>query len=139
MLFTPKISKYKKHQKRISFNKINSNLNIFQFYKRSIKVVFIEFGSVSVSQLIAIRFLIKKSIKKIGLLKFNIFPARAISKKPAEIRMGKGKGNFSYWSCDFKAGVLLCEIFCKKKYFRRLFKLLKRVQVRIPVKTKIKI
>ena len=53
--------------------------------------------------------------------------------------MGKGKGNFSHWSAKIKKGTTICEILYKKKYIRSILKILKRAQIRLPIKTLIKI
>jgi large subunit ribosomal protein L16 len=137
MLFSPKKFKYKKHQKGTLPNKLQVLENLSQQTK-TVKLVATSFGSINSTQLVAIRFLIKKFIKKRGLVFFNLFPHRSVSKKPAEIRMGKGKGNFSHWVADVKRGTILCEIFFKLKYKRRVIKVLKRSQIRLPLSTKIK-
>ena len=87
--------------------------------------------------MVAMRFLIRKIIKKKGLAIFKVFPQTIITKKPAGIRMGKGKGSTSHWICKVKAGLLLCEIFFKLKLKKRIMRLLRKVQVRLPIKTKI--
>jgi large subunit ribosomal protein L16 len=135
MLFIPKLSKYKKYQKGVIPNKLKNNCNLNFKINSSLKLVAITFGNLTVKQLTAVRFLIKKFIKKKGILKFIIFPQRSVSKKPSEIRMGKGKGNFSHWTANIKKGNVICEIFYKPEYKRRICKILKRAQIRLPILT----
>jgi large subunit ribosomal protein L16 len=138
MLFTPKRSKYKKYQKGSLPNKLKNNSLLNYQSVKSSKLISTHFGNISTQQLIAIRFLIKKYLKKKAFIKFNIFPQRAVSKKPSEIRMGKGKGNFSHWSVNLKMGVIICEIFYKSNLRRQIFKILKRAQIRLSLMTCIK-
>lgn len=137
MLFVPKNLKYKKYNKGKSFKKIFNNKPIIPFFSPSLKLISKNFGQLNSKQFIMIRFLIKKVIKKRGYLRFNIYPQKPVSKKPLEMRMGKGKGNINHWVCKIKVGVLICQIFYKKKIERNVLKILKQVQLRLPVKTKI--
>lgn len=139
MLFSPLKKKFKKYQKGSIQNRVK-NLQIFKIYfKKVIKLISSAFGNISAKQLIAIRFLIKKVLKKKGLVRFLIFPQKFISKKPSEIRMGKGKGNLSHWSAVVKYGSTICEILVKKKHKKSVLKVLKRVQIRLPISTKISV
>jgi len=52
-----------------------------------------ETGHMTSKQIIALRQTINKIIKKKGKVKINIFPNTQLTKKPLEVRMGKGKGN----------------------------------------------
>jgi large subunit ribosomal protein L16 len=74
-------------------------------------------------------------MKKLGKVYFKIFPHNPITKKPLEIRMGKGKGNVDHWVYNSKIGVLLCEI--QTQHYIKAFKALKAAQHRLPIKTKI--
>ena len=76
-----------------------------------------------------------KQIKKLGRLKVNIFPHTPISKKPIEVRMGKGKGNVDHWIFKVKPGFILYEI--ETIFIPIAIKALQRGQVRLPIKTKI--
>jgi large subunit ribosomal protein L16 len=138
MLFTPKSSKYKKSQKGSLPNKLKNNYTLSDWAIKSTRLIAVSFGNISAQQLSAVRFLIKKYLKKKAFIKFSVFPQRAVSKKPSEIRMGKGKGNFSHWSANVKVGTVICEIFYKLKLKRRVFKVLKRAQIRFSLATRIK-
>lgn len=135
-MFTPKKFKYKKFQKGSVPNKIKKFFSFQCNHKfPSLKLIAVEFGALSTKQLVAIRFLIKKFIKKKGFLRFKCFPSHGISKKPLEIRMGKGKGNFSYWITKLQKGSVICEIYYKRTHKLALLRGLKRVRLKIPLKT----
>lgn len=84
------------------------------------KVVGLAFGSyglqtlesvrLSAAQLEAVRRVLSRRMKRNGQIWFRIFPDRPVSAKPAEVRMGKGKGSTSYWAAYAKAGRMLVEI-----------------------------
>ena len=137
MLLFPKSFKYKKLQKGIPTNKISNPLVLKDISTNSIKLISLTHGRIKSKQLTAVKFLIKKSIKKLGFVRFQIFPHKSITKKPAEIRMGKGKGSVDHWVCNIKVGVTICELNIKSKYRVRAFNALKKAQIRLPLLTKI--
>jgi large subunit ribosomal protein L16 len=49
-------------------------------------------------------------VKRGGKLWIRVFPDKPISKKPLEVRMGKGKGNVEYWVAQIQPGRMLYEI-----------------------------
>ena len=51
-----------------------------------------------------------RRMKRAGQVYIRIFPDKPITKKPAEVRMGKGKGSPEYWVCKVKPGRILFEI-----------------------------
>ena len=61
-------------------------------------------------QIEASRVALTRAIKKGGKLWIRIFPDKPVSKKPAETRMGKGKGNPEYWVAVVKRGRILFEL-----------------------------
>lgn len=61
-------------------------------------------------QIEAARVTITRKVKKFGKMWIRIFPDKAITQKPAETRMGKGKGSPEYWVCVVKPGRILFEI-----------------------------
>ncbi len=137
MLFFPKKSKFKKYQKGKSFNKIKNNVGLKYKVSKSIKLIAVEAGRLSTKHLVAIRFLIKKHLKKVGGASFNLSPQMSISKKPLEIRMGKGKGSHSHWVSNVRSGGCLCDVFFKISAKVLVFSVLRKVQIRLPIKTKI--
>jgi large subunit ribosomal protein L16 len=69
-----------------------------------------EAGWVSNRQLEAARVAMTREMKRGGKLWIRVFPDKPITKKPAETRMGKGKGNPEGWVCPVKPGRILFEI-----------------------------
>tara|TARA_B100000287_G_scaffold421355_1_gene461960 strand:- start:167 stop:580 length:414 start_codon:yes stop_codon:yes gene_type:complete len=69
-----------------------------------------ECGWITSRQIEAARIVLSRSIKKVGKVWIRIFPHKAITKKPAETRMGKGKGSPEYWVAVVKPGRILFEI-----------------------------
>lgn len=61
-------------------------------------------------QLEAIRIVITRAMKRQGQVWIRVFPDKPITKKPAEVRMGKGKGAPEYWVATIKPGRILIEI-----------------------------
>jgi large subunit ribosomal protein L16 len=51
-----------------------------------------------------------RKMNKSGFIRLKIFPSVPVSSKPAEVRMGKGKGNPEYWITRVQAGQILFEI-----------------------------
>ena len=70
----------------------------------------LEPGWITSRQIEAGRVSIARQIKKIGKMWIRIFPHKSITKKPAETRMGKGKGVPEYWVAVVKPGRILFEI-----------------------------
>ena len=135
MLFIPKKFKFKKHQKGKSFNRINKNLDFNNLLFGSVGLKALESGRLNSKQIESIKQTINKIVKKSGRTFINVFPNTAISKKPLEIRMGKGKGAVDHWIFKVKAGSILCEI--ETNSIVLALKALKLAQIRSPIKTKI--
>ena len=70
----------------------------------------LECGWITSRQIEAARIVLSRSIKKVGRVWIRIFPHKSITKKPAETRMGKGKGSPEYWVAVIKPGRILFEI-----------------------------
>jgi large subunit ribosomal protein L16 len=62
------------------------------------------------TQIEACRVSINRHMKRKGKLWIRVFPAKPVSKKPIEVRMGKGKGNPEFWVAVIKPGLMLLEI-----------------------------
>lgn len=65
---------------------------------------------VTARQIEAARRAITRHLKRAGRLWIRVFPDVPVTKKPAEVRMGKGKGSVEYWICRVKPGRILFEI-----------------------------
>jgi large subunit ribosomal protein L16 len=84
---------------------------------RGAKVSFGEFGLKAVDrgrltarQIEAARRAMTRYIKRGGRIWIRIFPDKPISQKPAEVRMGKGKGSVEYWVAEIQPGKVLYEM-----------------------------
>jgi len=67
-------------------------------------------GRLTARQIEAARRAISRKVKRGGKLWIRVFPDKPISKKPLEVRMGKGKGNVEYWVALVQPGKVLYEI-----------------------------
>ena len=67
-------------------------------------------GWISARQIESARVAITRAVKRGGRVWIRIFPDKPLSKKPAETRMGKGKGNPEYWVAPVKPGRILYEM-----------------------------
>ena len=67
-------------------------------------------GRLTARQIEAARRAMTRHIKRGGRIWIRIFPDKPISHKPAEVRMGKGKGNPEYWVAEIKPGKVLYEM-----------------------------
>lgn len=67
-------------------------------------------GWLTARQIEAARIAINRTVKRGGKLYIRVFPDKPISKKPAETRMGKGKGGAEYWVAVVRPGRVLYEI-----------------------------
>jgi large subunit ribosomal protein L16 len=135
-MLSPRKTKFKKQQKGKSFNRINSTsveLNLLNFGSIGLKAL--APGRLTSKQIEAVRQSINKVIKKQGRLKINIFPDTPISKKPIEVRMGKGKGSVDHWVFKVKPGFVLYEI--ETAFLSLAIKALEAGQIRLPIKTRI--
>ena len=70
----------------------------------------VENGWITSRQIEAARVAITRKVRKFGRMWIRIFPDKAITQKPAETRMGKGKGSPEYWVCVVKPGRILFEV-----------------------------
>jgi large subunit ribosomal protein L16 len=70
----------------------------------------LEGGRVSAQQIEAARIAINRFIRRKGKLWIRIFPDKPVTKKPAETRMGSGKGAVEYWVAEVLAGRILYEM-----------------------------
>ena len=106
-MLQPTRRKYRKEQK-------NRNTGIAT---RGAKVSFGEYGLKAVGrgrltarQIESARRAMTRHIKRGGRIWIRIFPDKPISKKPAEVRMGNGKGNPEYWVAEIQPGKVLYEM-----------------------------
>ena len=106
-MLSPKKYKYRNvHKGRIK-RKAYRGCNIdFGYFGLQAK----ECGFMTARQIEAARIAITRAVKKGGKIWIRVFPDKPITKKPAETRMGKGKGNFEGWVAVIRPGKILYEI-----------------------------
>ena len=109
MLYIPQNSKFKKFHKGKRLFRLQNNLNILHINK-TLLLRSTEPGRLNSRQIITLKQSINKLIKKRGKNFIKIFPNIGISKKPREIRMGKGKGAVEYWAAVVKPGRIMFEV-----------------------------
>mgnify|MGYP005988924611 FL=1 len=106
-MLMPKKTKYRKSFR--GRRKGNSKGgNVVSFGDFGIQAV--ETSYVTARQIEAARITITRTMKRGGKVWINIFPHKPITKKPAEVRMGSGKGNVEYYVAVVKPGRILFEI-----------------------------
>ena len=106
-MLQPKRTKFRKaHKGRIhGVAKGGTDLN---FGSHGLKAV--EPERVTARQIEAARRAITRHMKRAGRVWIRIFPDLPVSLKPAEVRMGSGKGSPEYWACRIKPGRVMFEI-----------------------------
>lgn len=90
---------------------------------------------VTARQIEATRRAITRHMKRAGRVWIRIFPDVPVSKKPTEVRMGKGKGSPEFWACKVKPGRIMFEIDGVPENVAR--EALELGAAKLPVKTKI--
>ena len=94
----------------------------------------LEAGWITSRQIESARIAISRRVRKVGRMWIRIFPDKSITKKPAETRMGKGKGSPEYWVAVVKPGRILFEIEgLDEKEAEETFRL---CTYKLPIKTK---
>ena len=106
-MYTPKRTKYRKSQKG-RCGGIQSNCTTLQYGKYGLKSL--EAGRIEAKTIEAIRRVITRQFKRNGVLWIRIFADIPVTTKPAEVRMGKGKGAPSFWVCRVQPGQILYEM-----------------------------
>ncbi len=106
-MLAPKKIKFRKHQKgRIKGVAQRGNtLNFGDFGLKALGR-----GRITAQQIEAARIAITRHVKRKGKIWIRIFPDKPVTKKPAETRMGKGKGGVEYWVAPVKPGRILYEM-----------------------------
>jgi large subunit ribosomal protein L16 len=103
----PKRTKYRKMQKGRNRGKATRG-NVVNEGDYGIQAL--EAGLITANQIESARVAMTRYMKRVGKVWIKIFPNKPISKKPAETRMGKGKGATEYWVAVVKPGRILFEI-----------------------------
>lgn len=106
-MLQPKRTKYRKRQKGRNRG-LASRGNEVSFGEYGLKAT--GRGRLTARQIEAARRALTRHIKRGGKIWIRVFPDKPVSKKPLEVRMGKGKGNPEYWVAEIKPGHVLYEM-----------------------------
>jgi len=106
-MLSPKRTKYRKaHKGRIHGNaKGGASLNFGSFGLKAVQP-----GRITARQIEAARRALVRHIRRQGKVWIRVFPDVPVSQKPAEVRMGKGKGSPEFWMCRVKPGRIMFEM-----------------------------
>ena len=107
-MLSPKKVKYRKKQKGRMRGKAFSKGGTLEFGDYGLQAV--ECGIMTAQQIEAARVAITRHVKRGGKIWIRVFPDKPITKKPAETRMGKGKGAPEGWVAVVKPGRILYEM-----------------------------
>ena len=133
-MLQPKKIRWRKHHKELQRIRGKSprgaSLNFGQYGLKAM-----EPGRISARQIEAARITINRHVKRRGRVWIRIFPDLPVSKKPAEVRMGKGKGSPEYWVAAVKAGRILYEMDGIDE--EMAYGALQRAAAKLPIRTKI--
>jgi large subunit ribosomal protein L16 len=130
-MLSPKRVKYRKKQKGRMKGKAykGSRLNFGDYGLQAV-----ECGQISSKQIEAARIAMTRRVKRGGKMWIRIFPDKPFTKKPAEVRMGKGKGAPEGWVAIIKPGRILYEM---EGVSRDLaYEALRLAAHKLPIKTK---
>lgn len=130
-MLSPKRTKFRKaHKGRIKGQaKGGFELNFGAYGLKSLSP-----ERVTARQIEAARRAMTRHMKRQGRVWIRIFPDLPVSKKPAEVRQGKGKGSVEFWACRVKPGRIMFEIDgVSEDVAKRAFEL---AAAKLPVKTK---
>ncbi|MCM8797100.1 MAG: 50S ribosomal protein L16 [Candidatus Omnitrophica bacterium] len=131
MVLMPKRVKYRKQQKgaRRGVATSGSELSFGEFGLKAL-----ENGWLKNTQIEAVRVILARQLHKGGKLWIRVFPDKSITKKPAEVRMGKGKGELDHWVAVIKRGRILFELGgVPEEYAKRCFRM---AAYKLPFRTK---
>ena len=106
-MLQPKRTKFRKQFKGRNRGLATTG-NKVSFGEYGLKAV--ERGKMTARQIEAARRAMTRHIKRGGKIWIRVFPDVPVSKKPLEVRMGKGKGNVEYWVCKIQPGRVLYEM-----------------------------
>ena len=106
-MFQPKRTKYRKQQKGRNTGNAQRGATL-SFGTFGLKAT--ERGQLTSRQIEAARRAMTRHVKRGAKIWIRVFPDKPISKKPLEVRMGKGKGNPEYWVALVQPGTVLYEI-----------------------------
>ncbi len=126
----PKRTKYRKQQKGRNQGLAKGGERV-SFGEFGLKAM--ERGRLTARQIESARRAMTRHVKRGGKVWIRIFPDVPVTKKPIEVRMGKGKGNVEYWVAKIKPGFVMYEMEgVTEEIAREAFKL---ASAKLPIKT----
>jgi large subunit ribosomal protein L16 len=134
MKLQPKKSKFTKSHKGKAINRITSKNTYSQISNGTIALKTLMGYRLTGKQMEVLYVTLNKFLKKAGRINITIFPQTPVSKKPNEIRMGKGKGAIDHWVCRILPGTIICEI--ETSNFKKALKAITYAKFRLPIKIK---
>ena len=131
-MLSPKRTKYRKaHKGRVHGNaKGGTDLNFGAFGLKAV-----EPARVTARQIEAARRAITRHIRRVGKVWIRIFPDVPVSTKPAEVRMGSGKGSPEFWVARVKPGRILFELDGVPGHLAKVA--FERAAEKLPIRTKV--
>ncbi|BGI50761.1 MAG: 50S ribosomal protein L16 [Arsenophonus endosymbiont of Ceratovacuna japonica] len=128
-MLQPKRTKFRKtHKGRNRGLASGTNISFGDFGLKAVSR-----GRLTARQIESARRVITRAVKRQGKLWIRVFPDKPITKKPLEVRMGKGKGNVEYWVTLIQPGKVIYEIDgVTEELAREAFKL---ATAKLPIKT----
>ena len=133
-MLQPKKIRWRKHHKELQrirgLSPKGASLNFGQFGLKAV-----EPGRITARQIEAARITITRHVKRQGRVWIRMFPDLPVSKKPAEVRMGKGKGSPEYWVAAVRAGRILYEMDGVNEELAR--EALTLAAAKLPIRTKV--
>lgn len=131
MVMMPKRVKYRKLQRGTSRGVSTTGAQL-AFGEFGLKAL--ENGWIKNTQIESVRVILARQLHRGGKLWIRIFPHKSRTKKPAEIRMGKGKGELDHWVAVIKRGRVLFELGgVQEEYAKRCFRL---ASYKLPLRTR---
>jgi large subunit ribosomal protein L16 len=130
-MLMPKRVKHRKQQRgrRTGAAKGGTNIDFGEYGLKALQD-----GWITARQLEAARIAITRHIKRGGKVFIRVFPDKPITKKPAEVRMGKGKGAPEAWVAVIKPGRIMFEVEGVSEELAR--EAISRAGYKLPIKTK---
>ncbi len=132
MILHPKKTKFRKAFKGRIHGKAKGGFKI-AFGKFALKAL--EPERIQEKQIESARKAINRHLRRAGKLWIRIFPDIPVSKKPADVRMGKGKGSPEFWACRVKPGRILFELDSVTE--EQAMEAFARAAAKLPIKTKV--
>ncbi len=130
-MLMPKKTKFRKVQKG-KMRGLSKGARDVEFGEYGLQAV--EPSWITAQQIESIRVTVSRKLPKMGKFFLRIFPDKPVTKKPAETRMGKGKGNPELWVSVVKRGRIICEVSGMTEIEAR--EALQAATYKLPLKTK---